>query len=109
MGIILLDALAINDHELPPKTLKSINVLNDGLSYTCGEARDILDRELIQKLLESVNNGDMVDYDLFGSNNQRAKGKARINRISVGCYQSDNDERMMYAFELEPIERHCMN
>lgn len=96
--------VAINEHELPPKTLKSINVLHDGLSYTRGEAREVLDRKLIQKLLESVNNGDIVDFNLSGSNNERAKGKARINRIFVGCYQNGNDERMMYAFELEPTE-----
>ena len=96
--------VAINDRELPPKTLKSINLLNDGLSYTRGAAKTEVDRGVVEKILFSVQNGDIIDYHLRASNNELAKGKARINRISRCTYQNNkDDEVLMFAFELEPL------
>lgn len=95
--------MAINDHELPPKSLKSINMLGDGLSYTRGEAKIAVEREAIRTILSSLKNGDIVDYHLRASNNRFAKGKARINRMVLSEWPREKHYHLVFAFELTPI------
>jgi len=97
--------VAINDHELPPRTIKSINLLDDGLSFTRGESKTDSERLVIEKILGTLSNGDIVEYHMRASNDRLAIGKARINRITLCNMRYPTREFSVYAFELEPLKK----
>lgn len=90
---------------MPPKSLKSINLLEDGLSFTRGESKVESERLAIQAIIGNLINGDIVEYHMIANNNKLAKGKARIDRITCCSNRYHTYEVLVYAFALEPISK----
>ena len=102
ISIIFVMHLAINGRELPPKSLQFINPHDGGIFYIRGKTKVLLEQDAAATVLKSVKDGDVVEYDLTASNDQRAKGKARINHLRLGGWRSPGSEFLIYYFYLMP-------
>jgi hypothetical protein len=93
----------INDKTIPKKTLQAVTLELGGNSYVRGEAIGEIDRMAVEDVLNSLKDGDTVEFDVQTNSYKQHHGAAYIRGLKVEQRPAGTLTKLAYSFMLEYI------